>query len=254
MPQPALLLHRLSAIADSLAQTEQALALIGLGSIGRELDRLDEYSDLDFFVIVAPGAKKEFLDDLTWLTAIAPAAYHFPNTVDGYKLLYADGVFCEFAVFEAAELSHIPYAPGRIVWQREEVVADWAMPVRVTTPSAHGVDWLLGEALTNLYVGMGRYRRGEKLSAFHFVQVYALGRVVDLAERIERPQTTPADPFVGERRFEQRFPGIAPFLPEMAAGYEGTPAAARAILTFLDQHFPINQAMKQAILGLCEWE
>lgn len=251
MPIPKLLLSRLSEIGHSLAQTEHALALIGLGSIGRELDRLDEYSDLDFFVIVAQGAKKAFLDDLTWLTTLAPVAYHFPNTVDGYKLLFADGVFCEFAVFEAAELNHIPYAPGRIIWQREGITADWAAPVKAIAPSVHSTEWLLGEALTNLYVGMGRYRRGEKLSAFHFVQVYALGRVVDLAEQIERPQPTPADPFVGERRFEQRFPGIAQFLPAMAAGYEGTPAAARAILTFLDQHFSVNPAMKQAILDLC---
>jgi len=33
----------------------------------------------------------------------------------------ADGVFCEFAVFEIHELSRIPYAPGRFVWRRDEV-------------------------------------------------------------------------------------------------------------------------------------
>lgn len=252
MPTPEFLLHRLSEIGQALSQTSQALALIGLGSIGRELDRLDEYSDLDFFVIVAPGAKRVFLDDLTWLSALAPIAYHFPNTVDGYKLLFADGVFCEFAVFEEAELSQIPYAAGRIIWQREDVKADWSIPTKLSAPSNHTVAWLLGEALTNLYVGMGRYRRGEKLSAFYFVQVYALGRVIDLAEQIERPQPAYADQFAGERRFEQRFPGMAQFLPTMAAGYEEIPAAAHTILTFLDQHFPVNPAIKQAILTLCQ--
>jgi hypothetical protein len=34
-----------------------AIALIGVGSVGRELDRIDEYSDLDFFVVVDDGAK-----------------------------------------------------------------------------------------------------------------------------------------------------------------------------------------------------
>lgn len=252
MPTPEHLLHRLSEIGHSLAQTDQALALIGLGSIGRELDRLDEYSDLDFFVIVAPGAKRAFLDDLTWLSTLAPIAFHFSNTADGYKLLFADGVFCEFAVFEESELSHIPYAAGRIIWRREDVKVDWSVPTKLSTPSSHTVEWLLGEALTNLYVGMGRYRRGEKLSAFYFVQVYALGRVVDLAAQIERPQPIYADQFAGERRFEQRFPGVARFLPGMAAGYEGTPAAACAILTFLDQHFPVNPAIKQAILKLSQ--
>lgn len=245
------LLNRLNEIGQSLDRTGKALALIGLGSVGQELDRLDNYSDLDFFAIVEPGQKERFLTNLDWLSSLAPIAYHFQNTADGYKLLFADGVFCEFAVFEAAELSHIPFAAGRIVWKREGVSDAIAVPVKQSSPSAHSVEWLVGEALTNLYVGLGRYRRGEKLSAFQFVQVYALGRVVDLAEQIETAQPGHADIFVGERRFEQRFPGVARSLAQMAPGYEGTPAAAITILHFLDQYFPVNPAIKQAILDLC---
>jgi hypothetical protein len=55
------LLHRLEAIGRALDQSGQALALIGLGSVGVELDRLDEHSDLDFFVIAAPGHKRRFV-------------------------------------------------------------------------------------------------------------------------------------------------------------------------------------------------
>ncbi len=62
------LLQRLDDIGRSLAQREPALALIGLGSVGRELDRLDQYSDLDFFVIVASGHKQDFINDLSWLS------------------------------------------------------------------------------------------------------------------------------------------------------------------------------------------
>jgi len=245
------LLRRLHDIGQSLAETGKAIALIGLGSVGQELDRMDDYSDLDFFAIVEPGQKDRFLNNLDWLSSLAPIAYHFQNTVDGHKLLFADGVFCEFAVFEEAELSHIPFAAGRIVWKREGVSDALAIPVKQSLPSTHSVEWLIGEALTNLYVGMGRYRRGEKLSAFQFVQVYALGRIVDLAEQIETPQPAYRDIFVGERRFEQRFPGVARSLAQMAPGYEGTPAAALSILAFLDQHFAVNPFMKQAILTLC---
>jgi hypothetical protein len=49
------LLARLDAIARSLEASGHAEALIGLGSVGLELDRLDEYSDLDFFAIVNPA-------------------------------------------------------------------------------------------------------------------------------------------------------------------------------------------------------
>ena len=92
------------------------MALIGLGSVGLELERLDSYSDLDFFTIVRPGHKADYLDDLSWLADVAPIAYCFRKTRDGYKLLYEDGIFCEFAVFEEAELAQ-SFPPGRVVWR-----------------------------------------------------------------------------------------------------------------------------------------
>ena len=78
--------------------------MIALGSVDVDLDLLDQYSDLDFFVIVKAGCKAGYLDNLGWLTSIAPAAYSFQNTPDGYKLVYKDGFFCEFAVFDEDEL------------------------------------------------------------------------------------------------------------------------------------------------------
>src|SRR5919108_3356783 len=121
MRKTQLLVARLDAIGRSLAQTDHALALIGLGSVGAELDRLDDYSDLDFFVIVEAGYKTDFITDLNWLSSVRPVVYLFRNTEDGYKLLFDDGVFCEFAVFEASELASIPFAPGRIIWKQPHV-------------------------------------------------------------------------------------------------------------------------------------
>ena len=60
--QTELLLKRLDEIAQSFAKRPHALALIGLGSIGQELDRLDDYSDLDFFAIVEDGHQQSFID------------------------------------------------------------------------------------------------------------------------------------------------------------------------------------------------
>ena len=74
------LLKRLDEIGHSLEQINHTLALIGMGSVGLELERLDAYSDLDFFVIVEPGYKHSFLKDLHWLSALCPVAYCFPNT------------------------------------------------------------------------------------------------------------------------------------------------------------------------------
>ncbi len=245
------LLKRLEEIGYSLAQSEGGLALLGLGSVGQELARLDEYSDLDFFAIVQPGCKAQFIANLDWLSRIQPVAYAFKNTAYGYKLLFADGIFCEFAVFEPPELANITFVDGRIIWQ----AADFdASPLDKPTVEKQDrpVEWLVGEALTNLYVGLGRYRRGEKLSAARFIQWYAVDRAVELAARIEVEQPHFADQFDQDRRFEQRYPETAVHLPQFVPGYDHSPAAAKTILDFLEAHVPINSAMKSAIQALIE--
>ncbi|MCG2784374.1 MAG: hypothetical protein L6461_04640 [Anaerolineae bacterium] len=245
------LLSRLDQIGQSLERSGHALALIGLGSVGAELQRLDEYSDLDFFAIVEQGHKWEFINDLCWLSEVNPIAYCFKNSPDGYKLLFEDGIFCEFAVFELAELAHIPFAAGRVVWKQPWVDESIAFPARPTpAPQPSPTEWLVGEALTNLYVGLGRYRRGEKLSASRFIQNYAVDRILDLAAHIEAEQPAFKDPFASERRFEQRFPELAKRLPEFVTGYQASPLAALAILDFLESSFEVNPHMAKAIREL----
>lgn len=256
MPAPELLLARLDAIGRALAATGHGLALIGLGSIGVELARLDEFSDLDFFAIVEPGHKAALLADLDWLAAAGPIAYAFQNTVDSYKLLFEDDVFCEFAIFEPEELAGIPFAPGRVVWRQPHVDERIGQPTRASRERAPAsAEWLVGEALTNLYVGLGRYRRGERLAASRLIQQHAVDRVLELAGMIETPGPAPADPFAPERRFEQRFPGVAGQLGQFVQGYERSPASAAAILGFLERHFEVNAALAgriRALLALCK--
>jgi hypothetical protein len=246
------LLDRLDAIGQSLKATGNALALLGLGSVGQELDRLDDYSDLDFFAIVKPGYKAHFIKNLDWLSSICPIAYQFQNTVDGYKVLYEDDIFCEFAVFEPDELLKIPFVNGRIIWKAEEFDEMQATPPKINSSHKKPVEFLLGEALTNLYVGLGRLQRGEKLSAARFIQGYAVDRILELAEYIAVEQPAHKDIFVLERRFEQRFPDIAHLLPDFVQGYNRSKESARAILDFLDHHFEVNLALKQAIITLIE--
>jgi hypothetical protein len=252
MNKPEQLLNRLDEIGRALSNRQDALALIGLGSVGIELDRLDRYSDLDFYVIVTAGSKPRYLDDLGWLTEIAPVAYSFANTRDGYKLLYADGVFCEFAVFEEDELRNTAFSPGRVVWKAQGVSDNIGTPphsARRTQPPS--TEWLVGEALTNLYVGLLRDRRGEKLSAMRFIQGYAVDRILGLAEKVEAVESVSADEFNLERRYEKRMPGMVKVLPEVLQGYERNRESALAAVSYLDGNFEINTAMKQAVLDLC---
>lgn len=252
----ARLLGRLDAIGASLARRGDALALLGLGSVGRETDRIDAWSDLDFFAIVAPGRKAAYLADLAWLSDVAPVAYAVRNTVDGYKVLYEDGIFCEFAVFEPAELPGIAYAPGRVVWAAPGF--DTASLDRPDPTPGGGVDvpWALGEALTNLYVGLGRYHRGERLAAARLVQNHAVDRVLELASVWETAEAASSaasrDPFQAERRVERRIPALAGLLPTFVQGYDRTPESARAILGYLETHADVEPHLRAAILALSE--
>ena len=248
---PQHLLKRLDDIGQSLERSGHALALIGLGSVGLELDRLDSYSDLDFFVIVEEGYKQEYLDSLGWLSDVHPIAYRFLNTDDGYKLLFEDGIFCEFAVFEPEEIKGIPFAPGRIVWKRADVPGEISQPVAAPTSSSRrSQDWLLGEALTNLYVGLLRDKRGEKLSATRFIQGYAVDRLVELMDYLEAGRQVYRDLFVDERRFEGRFPETACQVHAWMQGYDRNRESALAILAFLEEHFEVDEAIARAIREL----
>ncbi|MBI3244310.1 MAG: hypothetical protein HYZ49_18685 [Chloroflexi bacterium] len=247
------LLKRLDEVGHSLEQSGHALALIGLGSVGLELDRLDAYSDLDFFVIVEPGHKRSYLENLHWLSALCPIAYCFPNTGDGYKLLFADGIFCEFAVFEPDELQAIPFAGGRIVWKQPQAAETLGQPIRgLPSQPKRSQEWLLGEALTNLYVGMAREKRGERLSAMRFIQGYAVERLLELADEVETPRAVVSDGFAPERRFELRYPRVAGRLSGWMQGYERNRESTLAILAFLEQQFEVNEAIGGAIRELCE--
>jgi hypothetical protein len=230
------LLLRLDVLAASLARRDDALALLALGSVGVERDRLDTWSDLDFFVLVREGgAKARYIAELDWLAEAHPLAWSFQNTADGHKALMTAGVYCDFAVFEPRELAHVAYAPGRFVWRRDEVDAALADPAR-PLPNAPDTQWLVGEALSNLLIGLQRFARGEHLAAMRMVQVFALDRLLELRERrTALGADVRRDPYSVDRRVEQRQPGVAAQLPQWAAGYAHTPRAALAILDGLQQ-------------------
>lgn len=245
---------RLAALARELSGRDDALALLALGSVGAETGRLDAWSDLDFFVLVGDGAKERYLGNLDWLAAAHPVLWHFQNTVDGHKALMADGVFCEFAVFELHELSGIPYAPGRFIWRRGEVDAGLAHPKR-PLPTRQSSGWLIGEALSNLIVGLQRHARGEKLAAMRMIQVHSLDRVLELLELLQpgsHDACAARDPFNVDRRIEMRSPPVALALPLWAGGYERTVPAALALLAVLEAHSVVPSDVSEHIRTLAQ--
>lgn len=247
---PERLLRRLDDLGVVLAGRGDALALIGLGSVGRDLDRLDDHSDLDFFVVVEHGAKQRYLESVDWLEQLAPVAFSFANTVDGRKALFADGLFAEYAVFTVDELRESFFSPGRIVWRRGDAPAGLESG-RTPEPSPNdSVDFQVNEALTNLFVGLQREARGERLSATRFIQSFALDRLIAFLDLTTPGRAPVQDAFVIERGLERRFgPDVLP-LSSMVLGYERNRESALAILGWLEARADVDQVMAAAIREL----
>ena len=246
-----LLKSRLDAIARSLEHHPNGLGLLGLGSAGIEIDRMDQFSDLDFFAIVAPGYKQQFIDDLSWLSNILPIAWCFKNTPDGYKLLFVDGVFCEFAVFEPQELHGIPFSQGRFIWQDQSLDSGLATPQVALPQQCFDEAFLLGELLTNLYVGLCRYHRGERLSAMRFIQIYAVDRLISLIDISS--DTQPAvdqDAFCSDRRVEQRHPEFQTLLLNVSQGANRSIESAQVMLDFVKHSYPVDEYLESEIRRL----
>lgn len=252
MLKTELLLQRLCDIGKSLERKGGALLLLGVGSVGVETERLDEHSDLDFFVIVEPGRKDRYIDRLDWLEEVHPLAYSFKNTDVGYKVLFEDGIYGEYAIFEERDLENASYPEGRIVWKdpsyRNVAIAKPSKPI----PSLknHSLDFPLNEALTNLYVGLTRYARGERLSATRFVQGYAVDRILSVLHLLEQEVDYFPDPFGNERRLEKRYPRFSEIIGDMIQGYDHVPESALRILNFIEEVYPVNQRLSDEIRRL----
>lgn len=247
-----ILLERLDLIGTSLEKTGDALLLLGLGSVGNEIGRLDEYSDLDFFVIAKPTLKSRFLEQLDWLESVHPLAYSFKNTKDGFKIFFEDGVYGEFAIFEEEEMESILFSPGRIVWKEPSFTnLEIVTPVRKAPPlRQESLSFAINEALTNLYVGLCRYARGEKLSGMKYIQNHAVDNLVSVLHLVEKEVEYYPDIFGNERRLEKRFPDFAILIEEMLLGYQHVPKSALKVLDYLEGVYPVNQSMSKEIRRL----
>ncbi|MFA5236209.1 MAG: hypothetical protein WC399_05175 [Bacilli bacterium] len=219
--------------------------LLGLGSMS-ETSRMDEFSDMDFFLIVDQGAKRSFIDDLDWLVVV-PIEYSFRNTVDGYKALFANGVFAEFAVFKPGEMAHIGFTKGNIIYARPNFDETLVEPRLAPKKAPLDVDYCVNEALTNLYVGVLRELRGETSAAMTCIQTHAANHVMELFEVIYPSLSDLDDPYAVERRIEKKYEAAREILRGLKPGYDHNLDAARFALDFLSKHFHPHPAMVKAV-------
>jgi hypothetical protein len=239
-------LVRLDAVATHLSRRSEVVAVLGLGSAGQQTDRFDDHSDLDVFVVVDEGCQQQFVDAIGWLAAAGTVAWSFLNEPNGRKVLFTDGLFVEYAVFSVAELARVPFAGARVLWQRHHSPTLPAESHSKAGPAFDTIEFHLGEAVTNLLVGLHRELRGERLTACRFIQVYAVDRAISLL-RLTGAAPQQRDVFDPTRRVEAALDASALPLSRLVPGYEHNVAAAAAMIEWLRARFEIDGAVNVAI-------
>ncbi|MEL6187777.1 MAG: hypothetical protein AAFU79_24405, partial [Myxococcota bacterium] len=201
------------AVTARLRPEPSVRGLVALGSTAGERAP-DPYSDHDLWLVVATGAQERFRNDTSWLPEAERQVFAFRETEHGVKVVYDDGHLVELAVFSMEELAVARANHYLVLIGDEEVagaVAATADPARRASPP--DPEWLFGQALTHLLVGVARHRRGERISAHRFVHGLAVERLVTLVRGLESSAVPEAsddlDPF---RRFEQMHPERAQLL------------------------------------------
>jgi hypothetical protein len=242
-------LVRLDSVAAHLSTRPDVVAVLGLGSAGEQTDRFDDHSDLDMFVVVDEGCQQQFVDDVGWLEPAGAVAWSFLNEPNGRKVLFTDGLFVEYAVFSVAELARVPFAGARVVWQRDEAPLLHTESPIIVGLAFDTIEFHLGEAVTNLLVGLHRELRGERLTACRFIQVYCVDRAISLL-RLSGSVPNQRDVFDPSRRVEATFDASALPLSRLMPGYEHNVAAASAMIEWLRARFEIDRVVNLAIDAL----
>ena len=234
----------LDALVATLSADPHVLGLVLAGSSARP-ERRDRWSDHDFLVVTVDGVQEQYRTDLTWLPEADDIAWSFRETAHGLKVLYRSGLLLEFAVFDRAEFSTCALDDYRVVIDRaapdrhgEVTIAEVAAAVSERSIGAEDVDPVAAfrHFLALVYVGTGRARRGERLSANVVLRDYAtaaLLRVVRAVHPALDPRLDRLDPW---RRVHLVWPEFAAALDEALS--RPVDAVGPALLDVAAGHLP----------------
>jgi hypothetical protein len=202
-----------TALQCNLERDSRVIGLMSAGSMACLSHQPDEWSDHDFWVVVEPGAPQWFHGHREWLPDHDEIVLLFRETHGGLKAVYRSGHLLEFAVSDRQGLQQAKVNDYRLLIDRAGLAADLA---RLQGATASEFDdlarddlSLLGAFITNLLVGVGRCRRGERLSGRQLITVSSLYSLLRLIPKHILPELPEAldnlDPL---RRVEMAYPEI----------------------------------------------
>lgn len=187
--------------------------IIGLVLVGStaEIDRVDEWSDHDFFVITEAGEQENLRQDLGWLPKSSSIAFWFRETAHGLKVIYKSGQVLEFAIFDCNELRECTVNHHRLAYGNTEVeealtIAGKRLPQIV--PGDDLADFRL--FLSALVIYVGRARRGEVIAAGQGIRSTAAIALLKVLTR-----RLPPDPRLDGLDVTRRFEFVYPYIGKL---------------------------------------
>lgn len=170
-------------LKERLINYQEVIGLIAVGSMAKQHYLPDQWSDHDFFVVVETGYQQNLRQDLAWLPMSEQIALSFRETEHGLKVLYTNGHLIEFAIFDIKEIYLAKINSYRIIIDKANIKEDLAKIKKLTAKQSNlsgDTNLLIGQFITNILVGIGRYRRGEKISAHQLVKISAVKGLITL--------------------------------------------------------------------------
>lgn len=189
--------HR-DALLESCRHTEGVTSLVVFGSATSGSQRRDAWSDLDFNLFLTPSAAEGLDRDWPFLPYPEQLLLTAREGDNGGVALYADGVVYEFGAGRPWTIRdperEVLLDGGDLIWGDAQPPPDPSDQLRLF--------------LVKLYLGMGRVRRGERVSGGVHIRAHA---VTCLAEALRQRLAPDAarSPFDPLRRLEAALPEAA---------------------------------------------
>ncbi|MFM6939329.1 MAG: hypothetical protein ACKOUD_01740 [Rhodoluna sp.] len=198
-------------LRDSLETQPGVIGLVLVGSTAA-LERVDEWSDHDFFVITKDGSAEALRQDLTWLPNYAEIAMSPRETDHGLKVVYQNSKVLEFAVFDDKELELASVNSYAVALDKTNITERMLAIQGRSAPKPFMQQREFELFLALLLIGVGRARRGETLMAGQFVRSYCLSHVLGFIRAWQSPLAgteSKEDNLSRHRRFELQYPELA---------------------------------------------
>lgn len=219
--------HFTEVLLDNARRDPNVLGVVLLGSAA-DANRRDDWSDHDMFWVVKSGLQEHYRQDLSWLPHPEQIVMRYRETQHGVNVIYDIGHLIEFAVFDLDELNVVKANDYAVPLDKADITQRMANAAGGTHPESVEAGVAVRHLMQIVFAGIGRWARGESISAHAFVRMYALRRLLQVLPLVLQPNNAhkldSLDPY---RRFEQVLPDLGAQIdallrsdiPECAEGY-----------------------------------